>query len=211
MIITHYGAEMFKLQSGDLSLVINPISKESKLKPTRYSADIVLITKNLPEFNGKDELSKKDLEPFVIDGPGEYEIKGIFVKGTLSNTKIGGKEGLNTIYTIKMDELNLVFLGPLSDPKPNMDFVEDLDSVDILFVPIGNEDVLSPSEALKLAVSLEAKVIIPMHYIGMGVSSALEDFLKEAGKEDVEILEKLNIKKKDVENKSGEIFVIQSK
>jgi hypothetical protein len=44
MIITYFGGEFFKVQFGDITLAFNPISKESKLKPSRFGADIVLST-----------------------------------------------------------------------------------------------------------------------------------------------------------------------
>ena len=52
-------------------------------------------------------------------------------------------------------------------------------TVDILFVPIGGDGVLDPAQAYKLAVSLEPKLIIQMHYGDVGDKNALKTFLKE--------------------------------
>ncbi len=199
---------MIRITSGDLSIVINPISKESKLKPVRFGSDIALISRNLPDFNGVDEVSRKDKEPFVIDGPGEYEINGVFVKGTASKSEYQ-KPGINTIYAIKLDDVNLIFLGALSEPKPGMSFMEDIDSVDVVFVPIGDEGVLNHVEAYKLAVSLEPKLIIPIHFQGLGDKSALKNFVKEVGSK-AEPQEKYVFKKKDLEALNGELIVLQA-
>ncbi len=208
MIITYHGAEMIKLSSGDLTLVFNPISKESKLKPTKFGADIALVSRNLPEFNGIQEVTRKDKEPFVIDGPGEYEINGVFVQGTESKSEYK-TAGINTIYSLKIDDINIVFLGALSDPKPKMDFIENMDSVDLVFVPIGDDGVLNYEEGYKLAVSLEPKVIIPIHYEQIGNKDALKHFIKELG-QDVEEQEKFVFKKKDLEAMSSTPIILKA-
>jgi L-ascorbate metabolism protein UlaG (beta-lactamase superfamily) len=81
------------------------------------------------------------------------------------------------------------------------------EKIDLLFVPIAGDGVLSPADAYKLAVQFEPKLIIP---IGHDTSKdALKMFLKEAG-EDTKPVEKLTIKKKDIEGKEGEVVVLSS-
>jgi len=53
-------------------------------------------------------------------------------------------------------------------------------------------------------------VIIPMHYDGIGQKDALKTFLKEAGAESSKPVDKLTIKKKDLEGKAGEVVVLKS-
>ena len=88
--------------------------------------------------------------------------------------------------------------------------VEAIDGVDILVVPIGGSGVLSPAVAHKLAVQFETKLIIPSHYGDIGTTGALKTFLKEAGEEGAEQVDKLTIKKKDLEGKEGDVVVISS-
>jgi len=92
MVITYHGIQFFKLQFGDTVVAFNPISKKSKFKSSRFGSDIVLITSNDEDFNGVENVTSKNKKPFVIDGPGEYEVKNIFIKGALSKTKYKGKE-----------------------------------------------------------------------------------------------------------------------
>jgi hypothetical protein len=89
MIITYQGVEFFKVQFGDTILAFNPVSKESKFKPTRFFADIALDSANHPDFNGTENLSYNGKDTIVITGPGEYETKGVFVKGFQSKTNYG--------------------------------------------------------------------------------------------------------------------------
>ncbi len=208
MIVTYHGAEMIKITSGDLTIAINPISKASKLKTVKFGADIALVSRKLPEFNGVTEVTRKDREPFVIDGPGEYEINNIFVKASASKSEYK-EPGINTIYSIKLDDVNMLFLGALSE-KPDMSFIEDIDSVDIVFLPIGDDGVLNYAEAYKLAVSLEPKVIIPIHYEFIGRTDSLKNFIKEAGASP-ETVEKFVFKKKDLDDKNAELVILETK
>ena len=201
MIINYYGAECFKISQGDVALALNPISKDSKFKTTRFSADITLITTNHEDFNGRDQTSRSEKSSIVIDSPGEYEIRDIFIKGFLS---VGLEKKINTIYLISLEGIKLCFLGTLTDTLLSEDILEAIEGVDILFVPVGKE-TLEADRAYKLAVSLEPGVIIPMYY----TKESLGQFIKEGGETKVESLDKFVVKKKDLENKSGEIIVLK--
>ena len=205
MVITYYGLQFFKIQLGDLVIALNPISKQSQPKPPRFGADIVLVTLNHPDFNGVENLSHGDRQPFVISGPGEYEIKQVFVKGYLTKTHYGGEESINTVYYLILDGVDMCFVGALDTPLISNDILEDIGNIDILFVPIGGGGVLMPAGAHKTSLSLQPKTIIPMHYD----TPMLKKFLDEAGVEKVEPIEKLTIKKKGLEGKEGEIMVLK--
>jgi L-ascorbate metabolism protein UlaG (beta-lactamase superfamily) len=209
MIITFHGAEFFKIQFGDTILATNPISKDSKIKGTRFGADVALVSLNHKDMNGTDQLSFGERQPFVISGPGEYETKGVFIKGWKSGSEYDGKKSINTLYKILMENMNLCFLGALDNDKSiPPDMLESMEEdIDILFVPIGGEGVLSADLAYKLAVKLEPKLIIPMHYGEVGEKDALKKFLKEAG-EDIKPVDKLTLKKKDLEGKEGDVAVL---
>ncbi len=226
MVITYFGKQFFKLQLGDTVVAINPVSKDSKLKTARFGADIALVSVNHPDYNGVENLSFGDKEPFVINGPGEYEIKNIFIKGIPSESMVGGERRLNTIYTLLIDKINVCFLGAISSKDLKAESREALEGIDILFVPIGGlpattparashsgggtaqagSGVLSASDAYQLAISLESKIIIPMDY--EEGSEALKKFLKEGGAQKIEPLDKLTVKAKDIENKEGEIVLL---
>ena len=124
----------------------------------------------------------------------------------MSNAQIGGKKYINTIYALSVDNINIVFLGALSDPELSKEAWEAIDGPDILFVPVGGNGVLDAKQSAKLASSLEPKMIIPMDYD----SASLKAFLKEIGEEKAEVVEKLTLKRKDLENKEGEVVVLKA-
>lgn len=212
MIITYHGGEFFKVIFGDTTIAINPISKESKLNNTRFGADIVIVSLNDKDFNGVEQVTHGDKKPFVISGPGEYEVKKVFIKGLPSLSGYGGIQRTNTIYSVILEGINLVFLGALNSKKLNADVKEALGEIDILFLPIGGNGILDVSDAHALAIDLEAKIIIPMHYGDIedgGKAVALEKFLKEDGSENGKPIDKLTIKKKDLDGKEGDIVVLK--
>lgn len=207
MVITYQGGDFLRVQFGDITIAVNPISKESKLKQARFGADIALVSADHPDLNGVDQVSHGEKRPFAATGPGEYEVKGVFIKGLPSTTSLGKAQLINTIYTVSLENMNICFLGVLDSHELPPATVEELDEIDILFVPIGGQGVLEPAKAYKLAVSLEPKIIIPTHYGDVGAKDALKVFLKEAG-ESPKAEDKLTLKKKDLEGKEADIFVL---
>ncbi|MCK4386742.1 MAG: MBL fold metallo-hydrolase [Candidatus Pacebacteria bacterium] len=209
MIITYNGMESFKVQTGNFVLAFNPISKKSKFKPTRFGADIVCVSVDHPDFNGVEQCDSKGRNLFVIDSPGEYEIAGVFVKGFQTWTAYEGKNSGNTIYSVMLDNIHLGFLGALGANGIEGELRENLNTIDILFAPIGGIDVLDAEQAYKMSVKLGAKIIIPMHYGEAGEKDALKKFLKESGTENLKAIDKLTVKKKDLEDKTGEVVVLE--
>ncbi len=207
MIITHFGRQHFKLTVGDLVVAVNPVSKEGKGKVAKYGADVTLITTNHPDYNGAEQTEHGEKIPFVIRGAGEYEVRDIFIKGFGTVTKLMDgkkeKEYQNTSYVLTIDGIRITFLGALAQTL-SPEHKEIIDETDVLFIPVGHDGfLLNAYDAHKLAVGLEPKLVIPMDYD----EQSLPVFLKESGAEKIEPVEKLTIKKKDIESKLGEIVL----
>ncbi len=210
MIITYHNADFFKVSFGDTTIAVNPISKDSKIKGARFGSDITLVSLNSPEHNGVDVTSRGDKESFLIKGPGEYEVSGVFIKGFISKSNYGGEDRFNTIYTVSLEGINLCFLGALGEKDLSSETKEAIDGVDILFVPVGGDGVLDPATAHKVAVQFEPKLIIPSHFAEVGDKNALKTFLKESGAENVKPVDKLTIKRKDLDGMEGEVMVLDA-
>ncbi|MFH1178204.1 MAG: MBL fold metallo-hydrolase, partial [bacterium] len=177
------------------------------------------VSRDHSDMNGIEEVSYGEKKPFAVTGPGEYERQGVVIQGFLSESHFGlekdQEKAINTIYSVELEDMTLVHLGALSDTELSKDARENIGEIDVLFVPIGvpssGGGVLSPAKAHELAVSLEPKIIIPMHWAisstGGGESKSLESFLKEAGNGS-EKVDKLTLKKKDLIGRDGSILVI---
>jgi len=178
MEIKYFGHSFFRLKGKEMVLVTNPFDASLGLKVPPQAADIVLSSSPIKiELNKIINKTVSREKLFVIDSPGEYEVGGIFVLGT------AGEKA--TFYVISMDDLRLVFLGGLSGKLSDKQ-IEEIDGVDILFLPVGDKKNLSAAkQALEIINQVEPKIIIPMNY------QSLSGFLKELGQEEKAPLDKL--------------------
>lgn len=207
MIITYHKGGFVKVQQGDLVVAFNPISREVDSKATRFGADLCLSSINNPSFAGCETVTFGNKDPFIINGPGEYEFDGIFVYGYAS---LGADGQINTIFTTEIDNIRICHLGALANVAIDPKTIEDIGGVDILFVPIAGGPVLSPKDAAKLATSLEPNIIIPLMIEGEEGEEALKIFTKEIGGNAENRFDKLTIKRKDIEGKEDEVIIIQA-
>ena len=191
MVINWYGEGCFKIQSGGLTLSIDPFQNSSGLNPPRFKADITLKTlSRLP-------IEYENSAASVIAGSGEYEISNIEISGFSSEA---AGDSLKTAYLVKTPEdLTLGFLGHLSqNPKPEL--LENLRAVDILFIPAGGSPYLSQEAAAKLVRQINPKIAVASFFKIPGLASKVSDakeFLKELGQK-AEPEESLTVKKKDL-------------
>ncbi|MFA5084107.1 MAG: MBL fold metallo-hydrolase [Candidatus Paceibacterota bacterium] len=186
MVITWYGKNCFKLQSGDLVVVTDPFEKESNLSPFRGRADIIIRT--IAPLSNKRSQSA---EAFEVSYPGEYEIKDVSIKGW----SLPGTKDLRSVYLLEIDEIKLILLGHLADEneiKKNQEYLED---ADIIFMPAGGKPFIEEAAAAKLIRQLKPSLVIPTLF---GNFKDIKTFLKELGKNDVEPQEKLTISKRDL-------------
>jgi len=214
MVITWYGQSCFKIQSGETVLFTDPFCKEIGLTPPRGQANIVTVSHQHSDHNNYDSLTG---DPLVIKGPGEYEAKGINIKGVLSfhDNKEGKERGTNTIYIIDVEGIKICHLGDLGQEKLTDEQIDEIDGVDILMVPVGGTVTLGGEEAVEVINQIEPRLIIPMHYkiSGLtGLSTKLDGvdvFLKEMGTGKKEAQDKLTLKKKDLPQESTDVVVMK--
>jgi hypothetical protein len=202
MIITYYGNQFFKIAQGDTVIAINPPAKDGKngKDAARFGSVLALATTLHPDYNGFDRVTHGETVPFCVSGPGEYEHSGVVVQGKGTTATIDGAEMNTAVYSLIFEDTKLGFLGPITKPLLAAE-MEILTNCDILFVPI---NTLGAAAANKVAVAIEPKIIIPMDY----TAENLKTFLKEAGEEKVEPLDKLTIRRKEIEAKEGEVIVL---
>jgi L-ascorbate metabolism protein UlaG (beta-lactamase superfamily) len=183
MTINWFGQSCFRIEAKEGSILIDPFSKEIGLKPPKIKDDVVLVSHDHDDHNNVEELPP---EAFLINTPGEYEKKGIAIRGISSyHDKTEGKErGLNTIYVIKAEDMTICHLGDLGQEKLDDKQVEDIGDIDILLVPVGGNYTINSKEATGIISQIEPKIIIPMHYKVKDLKIDLDSsdkFVKELG------------------------------
>jgi len=210
MIINWYGHSCFRLEAKDISVLLDPFNKEIGLRAPRIKDNLILVSHQHPDHNN---VADANPEAFIIDGPGEYEKQGIYVRGIQSyHDKAEGKErGLNTIYVIKAEDINICHLGDLGQDKLTDDQIEDLGDIDILMVPVGGKYTLDAKEAAVVVGQIEPKIIIPMHYklpdLKLDIEGP-EKFLKEIGLTP-EKVDKLKIAKKTLPTEETKLVIFE--
>lgn len=211
MVIQWYGQSCFKIQSGDLVVVIDPFGKEIGLTPPRFKTDVALVSHSHFDHSNAESLGG---EPFLITEPGEYEAKGVYVRGirTFHDTVEGKERGTNTAYMIQVEDIRIAHLGDFGEQEMREETLEELGDVDILMIPVGGTYTVDGKTAGKIVKQIEPRFVIPMHYKIPGIKVALdgvESFLKEMGSK-VEAQDKFTLKKKDIgEDEKTEVVVLK--
>ena len=212
MVITWYGQSCFKIQSGETVLITDPFAKEIGLTPPRGQVNVVTVSHHHFDHDNIESLSAAN--PFIIDGPGEYEVKGVNVTGVLTyhDAKDGKDRGINAAYIIEMEGVKICHLGDLGQAKLTNEQLEIIDGIDILMVPIGGTYTINGEEAADVINQIEPKIVIPMHYKIPGLEIKLDgvdDFLKEMGIAKKDTVDKLTIKKKELPEEDTQVVVMK--
>ncbi len=211
-----YGQSCFQIlipknKGEQVSIVIDPFSPEIGLRLPKLEADILLISHHHKDHDNVEAISGNY---FLIDSPGEYEIKNVFVQGILSfHDNVQGKErGENNIFIIEAEDLRICHLGDFGQKELTQEQLEAIGEIDILMIPVGGVFTISSKEAVKIMNQLEPKITIPMHYWIPKIKIKLETldkFLKTFGIKSLEPTKKLSIKKKDLSPEEAKIIVLK--
>lgn len=202
MDIYPLGHSSFKIKGKNATVVTDPFDPVMVgLKfPKIEDVDIVTVSHSHKDHDNVPAISGS---PFVVKGPGEYEVKGVTIVGlaTYHDDKNGGERGRNVIYKFTTDGLNLCHLGDLGH-KLSDATVEEIGDVDILFVPTGGVYTIDAKLASQVVAQIEPYVVIPMHYMREGLDKKtfeklddLPKFLKEMGAEGVSAITKFSVSK----------------
>jgi L-ascorbate metabolism protein UlaG (beta-lactamase superfamily) len=218
MQIQYYGHSCFKITTKpggrateDIVLFFDPFGKDLGIRPPQGQADIVFVSH---AHDGHNNISAIKGDPVIIETPGEYAVKGINVVGVDSfhDNEEGASRGRSTIYILEAEELKICHLGDLGSDLTGKQ-LDEIDGVDILFVPVGGTSTIDGKKAAELVRKIEPKMIIPMQYKTTGSSAEIDDekkFCNEMGNCPKETVSKINIKKKDLEEKKMEIVLMNN-
>lgn len=183
MEITWYGLSCFRItERKHATVVTDPFGKTFGLPELRLKGEIVTVSH---EAKGHNQIAAVSNRQHVLDGPGEYEIGGVFVTGIA--TFDASNMDRNVIYVFDYLGLTVAHLGDMRQ-VPTQKQIEALEQVNILLVPVGAGTSLNAAQASELVSMLEPNIVIPMHFQVPGLKVDLESvdrFLKEMGVTDV--------------------------
>lgn len=212
MNITWYGARCVRIESKEGSVLIDPFDpKEIGLRGPTIKDDLVLLSEAAPS---KTVLERINDDALLIRGPGEYEKKGIAVRGiqAYQDSQQGRELGLCSIYMVVAEEMIICHLGACGQEKLTDQQMELIGDPDILIIPVGGQSALDAKAAASLANQIEPKIIVPIQFAVSGASydaEKVDKFIKELGIE-AEHMEKLRIVKKLLPTDKTQLVVLQS-
>lgn len=209
MQITRIGHSCFRIQNNETTLLIDPFSEAIGLKMPKTSADILLSTHDHYDHANIEAVRGN---PFIINTPGEYEIKDFFIYAIPSfhDNSEGKERGSNLIFLIEVEGIRIAHLGDFGQDRLTEEQLKKLEGVDILLIPVGGVYTIDAKQAAEIISEIEPRLIIPMHYFERGLKIKLDDvekFKKEMGNK-IEILDKLKIKKKELPEEDTRVIIL---
>jgi L-ascorbate metabolism protein UlaG (beta-lactamase superfamily) len=183
MEITWYGLSCFRLTERGLATVVtDPFDHEVVgFAPLKVRGEIVTISHAAPGHSFESVVKSKQR---IIDGPGEYEIGGVFITAIQTNGHTRSKdEPRNTLHVFDYNGVTVAHLGDLRK-VPSQAQIEALGNVDVALVPVGDGGGLNAAKAAEVVSLIEPGIVIPMHYKVPECKLKLEPlskFLKEMG------------------------------
>lgn len=212
MEIVFFGHACFKLKGKDVSVLCDPYDEKIGIRPAvKWEADIVTVSHPHYDHNNVGAVGGN---PFVIDTPGEYDVKGVSIFGfpSFHDKKKGEERGKNTIFLIEIEGIRVCHLGDLGDFLSEEE-LEEIGEVDVLLVPVGGVYTISAKEAVQLISDIEPKIVIPMHYkfgkVNLDIEG-LEAFCKEMGVKE-EFVDKISLNKKTLPEEGGQVVLLKPK
>ena len=209
MEIKWYGHSCFRItERGMASVVTDPYDHAVVgYSELTLRADIVTVSHDAP---GHSFTTPVKGAKWKIDGPGEYEIGGVFLTAVPTGMSNKNGNGRNMVYIFDYDGVTVCHLGDLNK-VPSRKEVEAFGNVDVLLVPVGGGGGLSAAKAAEVVNLIEPGIVIPMHYHTAKSKIELEElnpFLKQMGLGDqIETEESLKVSKRDIPEETSMVIL----
>ena len=192
MEITWYGQTCVRLRGREAVVVADAF--QSVVGPTGrgITADIATYShaddaplaraKGRRTRDGKTAVPSSLDSTFILDGPGEYEVRHVLLTGvrTFRDDTRGARRGRGTAFVVELDGLHTVHLGDVGHLLTEEE-LGDIGSVDIACVPVGGP--LSATKTAELVAQLDPKLVIamPVCVDEAECADALAKFFHEVG------------------------------
>ena len=213
MEITWYGHSCFRLTERSYATVVtDPFdNKAIGYDSLKLKSDIVTVSHDAPGHNNTDAVKGVS---HVIDGPGEFEIGGVFVTGVQTEGSGSGKKKSkskdneasvrNTVYVFDYDGITVAHLGDLKE-VPTQSEIESLGPINVALIPVGGGSALNAAKAAEVISLIEPNLVIPMHYSTPSAKVSLDSlnkFIKEMGLSKAETQPSLKVTRSGLPNET---------
>jgi L-ascorbate metabolism protein UlaG (beta-lactamase superfamily) len=194
MELTWYGRTCVRLRGRDAVVVADPYTEIVGPTGRGITGDLVTYSHpdDAPNPKGKGKRSRDGLtivptsldEAFVLDGPGEYEVKDVLVTGvrTYRDDAKGQQKGKQVAFVVELDGMHTIHLGEIGHLLTE-EKLADIGPVDIACVPVGG--ALPPPKIAELVAQLDPRIVVamPLDDEAPDTREALAKFFHEMGGE----------------------------
>ena len=202
MELTWYGRTCVRMKGRDAVVVADPYAAVVGPTGRGITADIVTFShpddepaakgpkaakaKGSRARDGKTLLPTSLEAAFVLDGPGEYEVRSVLLTGVRldRDEEHGAARGRGTAFVVELDGMHTIHLGDAGALLTPAE-LGDVGQVDIACVPIGG--ALTATRAAALVAQLDPKIVVAMPVCDDDAecAEALKKFFHEMGAEPV--------------------------
>ena len=207
MEIQYYGANCVRIGNKKVSVLVDDTLANVGLSSVATAEDIALFTL---------EKGTKNPNKFLIEGPGEYEVSEVSVRGIPAQAHLDAEGHRATMYSIQMQGFSIGVIGHVH-PNLSEDQLELLGLIDVLIIPVGGSGyTLDAAGAASLVKKIEPKIVVPTHYADSAVKyevpqAELNAFLSEIGASEPERVDILKLKESELGDKTRVVVIERSK
>src|SRR4051812_12195768 len=196
MELTWYGRTCVRLRGRDAVVVADPYVAVVGPTGRGVTGDIVTFShpddatgakaraKSKRSRDGQTILPSSLDDAFVLDGPGEYEVKDVLLTGvrTYRDDAKGAERGEQVSFVVELDGMHTIHLGEIGHLLTE-EKLADIGPVDIACVPVGG--ALSPQKVAELVAQLDPRIVVamPLDDEAPATKEALAKFFHEMGGE----------------------------
>lgn len=160
MDVTWVGGGCFRLRGRDATVLTDPHTSGIRPRSALPKADLVTLS-DLdadPGTSVPQRRTDRALEAYVADGPGEYEVAGVYVHGVPAP---GQADRRTTLFTFDVDGVSVGHVPELSS-VPVDALLDELGTIHVLLIGVrGGDGFLSSDQIIKTVSRIEPNIVIP--------------------------------------------------
>lgn len=211
MDLTWLGGAATRMRTRNAAVVMDPYDKSAGGTMGRPDAHIITVSHDDPSRNGVAQVAPADGDPMVLNGPGEYEIRGVIIEGVRSSLLgEGDPAGLrSTLWLFEAEEIRVAHLGGMG-VVPTSAAMDVLGVADIVFVPIALPDALQGADAAKAVRAMQPSIVIPIGY-DPADPTALKTFVSALAATPEEPVSRFTVSKRDVADDTKRVVLLEAR
>ncbi len=120
---------------------------DSSLKKLAKKSDILVLARP------HDLKSSERKGAFLVKGPGEYEIKGVFIKGIADS-------GDSPIYVVIGEGVRACYIHSFSQKELDADTLESIGDANILLIPLGLDSLPSAKKVKDIMTQIDPLMVV---------------------------------------------------